>query len=105
MRRNAESVIGVMTRGVGALGLRRHVILGERWQALRVPTLMLLGERDVFTTSKSRAAWADIDARNPAIRTVRVPDAGHLPWFDEPERVVDELERFLTTPTTQRRSA
>ena len=81
-------------------------MLGERWQALSVPTLALFGERDAFMTPKSWAAWADIDARNPSIRTVRVPDAGHLPWFDEPERVVDELERFLTTtPTTRGRTA
>ena len=56
-------------------------------------------------TAKTWAAWDDIAARNASIRVVRVPEAGHLPWFDEPERVVDELERFLTTPTTQRRTA
>jgi pimeloyl-ACP methyl ester carboxylesterase len=106
MRRNRESAIGVLNGVVGVRGQRRRVILGERWQELAVPTLALLGERDVFMTPHSWAAWGDIDRRNPAIRTVRVPDAGHLPWFDEPERVVDELERFLTvTSTEQRRSA
>ncbi len=105
MRRNAESVISVMTRIAGPLG-RRLPKLGERWTTLGVPTLALLGERDAFMTAKTWAAWDGIAARNPSIRVVRVPDAGHLPWFDEPERVVDELERFLTTtPTTQRRSA
>lgn len=104
MRRNAESVISVMTRIAGPLG-RRLPKLGERWTTLGVPTLALLGERDAFMTAKTWAAWDGIAARNPSIRVVRVPEAGHLPWFDEPERVVDELERFLTTPTTQRRSA
>jgi pimeloyl-ACP methyl ester carboxylesterase len=105
MRRNAESVIGVMTRVVGALGQRRHVLLGDRWQALSVPTLALFGVSDAFMTPRSWSAWADVDARNPAIRTVRVPDAGHLPWLDDPERVVDELESFLTTtPTTRGRT-
>jgi pimeloyl-ACP methyl ester carboxylesterase len=34
---------------------------------------------------------------NPNIQRLSVPDAGHLPWLDEPELVVGELERFLDT--------
>jgi pimeloyl-ACP methyl ester carboxylesterase len=34
---------------------------------------------------------------NANVRLVRIPDAGHLPWLDEPERVVAEIERFLGT--------
>ena len=56
MRRNAESVISVMTRVAGPLG-RRLPKLGERWTTLGVPTLALFGERDAFMTAKTWAAW------------------------------------------------
>jgi pimeloyl-ACP methyl ester carboxylesterase len=29
-------------------------------------------------------------------RTIRVPDARHLPWLDDPQQIVNEIERFLT---------
>jgi pimeloyl-ACP methyl ester carboxylesterase len=32
---------------------------------------------------------------NPNVRLLRIPDAGHLPWLDEPDQVVAEIERFL----------
>ncbi len=100
MRRNAESVVGVMTALAGPFG-RRLPRLGERWHSLAVPTLALFGERDVFMTQRLWSAWADIDAGNPSIQLTAVPEAGHLPWIDEPGRVVDELERFFST--TKRR--
>jgi pimeloyl-ACP methyl ester carboxylesterase len=106
MRRNAESVVGLMSRVATLGGLRRHLVLGDRWQALGVPTLALLGERDAFLGPATWQAWEAIAARNPAIRLARVPDAGHLPWIDEPARVVDELEHFFAiAPTGQRRTA
>jgi hypothetical protein len=33
------------------------------------------------------------------IRVVPVPAAGNHIWMDDPERVVDEIERFLATPS------
>ena len=32
---------------------------------------------------------------NPNFRLVRIAGAGHIPWIDDPERVVAEIERFL----------
>ena len=97
MRRNRESVIGLMQCVVGVGGLRRHLLLGERWQEAKVPTVFLWGERDAFMTPKMREAWEPIASRNPNISITRVPDAGHLPWIDAPERVVDEIEAFLAS--------
>jgi pimeloyl-ACP methyl ester carboxylesterase len=31
------------------------------------------------------------------LHVIRIPDAGHLPWIDAPERVVDEIEHFLAS--------
>jgi pimeloyl-ACP methyl ester carboxylesterase len=69
-------------------------MLGDRWQALKVPTLLLWGDRDAFLTPEEGETIA---ARNPNLRVIRIPDAGHLPWIDDPERIVDEIEHFLAS--------
>ena len=95
-RRNLDSILSLI-RCVGR-GLRAgHLVLGDRWQTLKVPTLYLGGERDVFVRPKVQKALQVIAEGNPNVRLVRIPDAGHLPWLDEPERVVAEIERFLAT--------
>jgi len=110
-RRNLDSILSLI-RCVGR-GLRGgHLILGDRWQTLKVPTLFLGGEHDVFVPPKVEKALHAIAEGNPNVRLIRIPDAGHLPWLDEPERVVAEIERFLaiepasgmevTAPSAQR---
>jgi pimeloyl-ACP methyl ester carboxylesterase len=93
-RRNAESMVGLgrCIASARRFGLRRELILGERWEALTVPTLFVWGDRDAFGSPSEGEALV---ARNPHMRLVRVPSAGHLPWLDDPERVVAETERFL----------
>ena len=95
MRRNRDSALSLVRRVVGPRGVRRELILGGRWQELSVPTLFLYGDRDSFVSSKVADAWQAIAARNASVRIVRIPGAGHLPWLDEPDAVLDEIERFL----------
>lgn len=95
MRRNRDSALSLVRRVVGPRGVRRELMLGDRWQTLSVPTLFLYGDRDSFVSSRVAAAWEAIAARNASVRIVRIPDAGHLPWLDEPDAVLDEIERFL----------
>jgi pimeloyl-ACP methyl ester carboxylesterase len=97
-RRNRGSILSLIRCTVGVRGLRRRLILGERWQALAMPTLILYGEGDAFATPTMRKAWDAIASRNPNIQVLSVPGAGNHLWVDDPERVVDELERFLATP-------
>jgi len=95
--RNRDTNVGLL-RSLGTfrgLRLRRELCLGERWQELRVPTVFLRGERDVFVSAPVERAWAAIVGRNPAIRIVPVPDAGHLAWLDAPEAVVRGIEHAL----------
>jgi pimeloyl-ACP methyl ester carboxylesterase len=61
--------------------------------------LYLGGERDIFVRPKFERALQVIAEGNPNARLLRIPDAGHLPWLDEPEQVVAEIERFLGTQT------
>jgi pimeloyl-ACP methyl ester carboxylesterase len=76
------------------LGYRRELILGERWQALTTPTLLVWGERDAWGSPKEGEALV---ASHPNLRLVRIPAAGHFPWFEDPETVIAELQRFLAT--------
>jgi hypothetical protein len=57
--------------------------------------LFLWGEHDVFMHPRAVSAWDAIAARNPNVHVIRIPDAAHLPWLDDPEQVVAEIERFL----------
>jgi pimeloyl-ACP methyl ester carboxylesterase len=100
-RRNLETDLSFIQavrslRGFG-LGLRRDLMLGKRWLELETRTLYLCGDRDAFVSRRARRTWERILAENQHIGFVPVPDAGHLPWIDDPQRVVGEIERFLTT--------
>jgi pimeloyl-ACP methyl ester carboxylesterase len=94
-RRNVESWLGLLAciADWRRLGYRRELILGERWRALTVPTLLLWPEHDAFGSPQEGEALV---ATNPNLRFVRVPGAGHNAWFDDPETVVAEIERFLS---------
>jgi pimeloyl-ACP methyl ester carboxylesterase len=95
-RRNIESMLS-LARAVGGMGgLQRRLVLGARWQELKPPTLFLCGERDAFMRPKVWTAWERFAARNARLRIIRLPDAGHLPWLDDPERVAGEIEYFLS---------
>jgi pimeloyl-ACP methyl ester carboxylesterase len=92
-KRNLESWMGILERFVDPGGFRREVVIGERWKQLRVPTLFIWGEKDPFGTP---ANGETIAAQIPAgARLVRIPDAGHLPWIDEPERCATQIMDFL----------
>jgi pimeloyl-ACP methyl ester carboxylesterase len=99
-RRNVESLLSLIAciADWRRLGYRRELILGERWQALTTPTLLLWPEHDAFGSPQKAEALV---AANPNLRLVRVAGAGHNAWFDDPDSVLAEIERFLTT---QRRS-
>jgi pimeloyl-ACP methyl ester carboxylesterase len=95
-RRNVESMLSLIAciADWRRLGYRRELILGERWRALTMPTLLLWPEHDAFGSPKEGEALV---ATNPNLRLVRVPGAGHIPWIDDPDTVTAEIERFLST--------
>jgi pimeloyl-ACP methyl ester carboxylesterase len=95
-RRNVESLLGLVQCIADArrLGYRRELMLGERWKLLTTPTLFVWGEHDAFGSPDEGEAVVE---RNPNCRLVRVADAGHNAWIDDPETVVVEIERFLAT--------
>jgi 2-hydroxy-6-oxonona-2,4-dienedioate hydrolase len=95
-RRNVASMLSLIACVADwrRLGYRRELILGERWRALTIPTLLLWPEHDAFGSPE---AGETLVATNPNLRLVRLPGAGHLSWIDDPGVVVVEIERFLAT--------
>jgi pimeloyl-ACP methyl ester carboxylesterase len=70
-------------------------LIGDRWRELAVPTTLIWGERDAWCAPEEGEAVASI---NPRLRLVRIPDAGHAAWLDDPDRVVDAIEGALGAP-------
>jgi pimeloyl-ACP methyl ester carboxylesterase len=95
-RRNVESLLSLIAciADWRRLGYRRELILGERWRALTMPTLLVWPEHDAFGSPENGEALV---ATNRNLRLVRLPAAGHLPWIDDPDTVLVEIEGFLAT--------
>lgn len=65
--------------------------LRERLTDLRAPVLLVWGERD-----GAAPVWGQQLAEvTPNARLEVLPDAGHLPWLDEPDRVANLVRDFL----------
>jgi pimeloyl-ACP methyl ester carboxylesterase len=79
-------------RGFGALRGQTEILSDGELRALRIPTLLMWGERDRFVPA-SHAARA---ARNLPHATVHViAGAGHSPNWERPDAVADALLEFL----------
>ncbi|HUQ48162.1 MAG TPA: alpha/beta fold hydrolase [Gemmatimonadaceae bacterium] len=75
-----------------AARLRRE---GYDWtsiiQMIRVPTLIVHGERDLLDVSVAR----QIHELIPGSELALIPHAGHLPFWEAPEEFFDRVETFL----------
>jgi 4,5:9,10-diseco-3-hydroxy-5,9,17-trioxoandrosta-1(10),2-diene-4-oate hydrolase len=75
---------------VSPLGQRE--VLVDRLSSLEIPTLVVWGERDrVFPDSQARGA---VD-RLPKGSLALIPDCGHMPHVECPDRFLAALEGFL----------
>lgn len=90
--RNATSWFTLIDSTVDVRGMKQDLVLGDRWKQLNVPTTLIWGEKDGWCPPEVGEAVA---ATNPQLRVVRIADAGHAPWFDEPDRVVNAIQEAL----------
>ncbi len=65
---------------------------GPRLGKIRVPTLLLAGDRDLLVSPQS---LCDLDQSIVYSRRVELTGCGHLAFVTQPERVADEVRRFL----------
>ena len=63
--------------------------------SVRVPALVLAGDRDLLVSPQS---LRDLTHRLPRARAVPLPGCGHLAFVTRPERVAAEVKRFLGEP-------
>lgn len=69
-----------------------RVYLRDRAPELRMPVLLIQGERDpVVNADWVRAAQPLF----PRARLVMFPECGHMPQLEQPERFIQEVEAFL----------
>jgi pimeloyl-ACP methyl ester carboxylesterase len=88
-RRNAPSWFTLIDRAFDVRGMKKELLLADRWKDLSVPTTFVWGEKDAWGAPELGEA---VVALNPRVRMVRIPEAGHAPWVDAPERVVEAIE-------------
>lgn len=92
-QRHLESFLTLVKRLAGLSGLRRSWLLGDAWRDMPEGTTILWGENEPWASPQ----WGvDVLTNLGAeIRIVPIPNAGHLPWWDEPELVVHAARQVL----------
>ena len=71
----------------------REIDVTDVLPAIRVPTLVLHRVGDCAVPVEAARAMAD---RIPGARYVELAGDDHIPWVGDPDRVLDEIEEFLT---------
>ena len=85
-----EATLGALRAQTGPVG-QREVLL-EDLRTLTMPTLVVWGAQDgVFPGRQAREATARLEKGSLAV----VPDCGHLPQVEHPDRFAGTLGRFL----------
>jgi pimeloyl-ACP methyl ester carboxylesterase len=85
-----EAHLATLRALVGPLGQRE--VLVDRLPSLKIPTLVVWGARDrVFPESQARDAVAHLPEGSLAL----IPDCGHMPHVECPDRFLAALDEFL----------
>jgi pimeloyl-ACP methyl ester carboxylesterase len=80
--RNAESWFALLDRTLDFRGLKTELVTAARFADLKMPAPLPWGDKDAFAAPVHGERLA---ARCPNLRLVRIADAGHAPWMDQPE--------------------
>jgi pimeloyl-ACP methyl ester carboxylesterase len=83
-----------MVEEVGSVfGYRARYNINKEMAGISAPTLFIIGDKDGFGTVESVAR---VQQRMRAARTIIIPDAAHVPWYDDPTACTRELLSFLS---------
>ncbi|MCI0583987.1 MAG: alpha/beta fold hydrolase [Chloroflexi bacterium] len=97
-RRNADSWRSIVCANASVRGIARRNLIAGRLARLAVPVAWVVGERDAFTSPGDNRRLAALSPVPGPF--VVIPDAGHLPWFDEPDLVAEAILAAVTTGAT-----
>jgi pimeloyl-ACP methyl ester carboxylesterase len=87
--RNCPSWISMLQSALDLGGLKANLQLEHRWGRLQSPTTLIWGDQDRWSPAE---AGERVAAAHSHIRMVRVPNAGHAPWFDDAPAVARAIE-------------
>jgi pimeloyl-ACP methyl ester carboxylesterase len=96
LQRNIRSHLSLVDAFLTPAGVRSALMADEHWAGWRrlpVPVTFIWGERDAFGNPEIADRIAPLVPAGATV--VRVPDAGHLPWWDEPLGVAREIAAAL----------
>jgi len=68
--------------------------MDDKLDSVRVPTLVLAGDRDVLVSPRSLEVLC---AGLPDVQLARLPKCGHLAFVTKPKLVADRVKQFLLT--------
>lgn len=91
----------MLRASIGLRGFRRRYLVGEDLAALEIPTLIAWGEQD--TGFYPPSLGQEIATKMADGEFVLVPDAGHIPWIDQPEIVATAVIHFLDKANKEER--
>jgi pimeloyl-ACP methyl ester carboxylesterase len=90
---NFDLTAQTMFRAVTTLrGWKTDQLLNGALLALETPTLFMWGDKDAIAPPELGISFAE---KMVSGRLEVVPDAGHMPWMDQPEYVAQVLNDFL----------
>ncbi len=95
-RRNVRSHLSLIDAFLTRAGIRPALMIDERWagwRRLEVPVTFIWGEHDAFGSPEIADRIALLVPAGATV--VRIPDAGNLPWCDEPLSVAREIAAAL----------
>lgn len=95
-RRNVRSHLSLIDAFLTPAGMRPALMIDEQWagwRRLEVPVTFIWGEQDVFESPDFAERVAPLVPASATV--VRVPDAGHLPWWDDPLGVARAIAAAL----------
>jgi pimeloyl-ACP methyl ester carboxylesterase len=86
--RNAPNWFTLIDSVFDFRGMKKNLVLGDKWNDLSVPVTFIWGDKD---------AWAPVSlgealvAGNPHYKMITIPNAGHAPWIDSPQLVTNAI--------------
>lgn len=88
----AQTSQSILRTCVNMWGWRTSLMVRESLSELAVPTLFLWGDKDAFAPP---TLGREIAESMPDARIRVIPEAGHLPYVDQPGTVAREIVAFL----------
>ena len=97
-RRSRGLVLWPLAKAILGSSVYYDSLWSERERLRDIPSLIVWGMRDRAFRPHQLATWGTL---LPDARVVELPEAGHWPHEEAPERVIEEVRAFLssTAPT------